>query len=100
MTEVQFFRLSTDILLDFYRYGRKALKKPIKKYTIKVLKGKVADEGCNYLNVNYKTNVISFGTNITIEDWRASFNKNEIEELKKRDDIAIDWDKVELEEVK
>lgn len=92
--------LNTDILLDFYRYGRKALKKPIKKYTIKVLKGKAAEEGCNYLNVNYKTNIISFGTNIAFDDWKASFTKNEIEELKKRDDIAIDWDKAELEEAK
>lgn len=91
--------LSTDILLDFYRYGRKELKKPVKKYTIKVLKGKAAEEGCNYLNVNYLKNVISFGTNVTFDDWRASFTKNEIEELKKRDDIAIDWNKAELEEV-
>lgn len=91
--------LSTDILLEFYRYGRKELKKPIKKYTIKVLKGKAAEEGCNYLNVNYLTNIISFGTDVTFDDWRASFTKNEIEELKKRDDIAIDWDKAELEEV-
>lgn len=91
--------LSTDILLDFYRDGRKLLKKPIKKYTIKVLKGKAAEEGHNYLNVNYLTNIISFGNDVTFDDWRASFTKNEIEELKKRDDIAIDWDKAELEEV-
>lgn len=92
--------LSSSILLDFYEAGRKLLEKPIKKYTIKVLKGKAAEEGCNYLNVNFLTNGISFGTNITFDDWRASFTKSEIEELKKRDDIAIDWDKAELEEVR
>lgn len=99
-SELAEWALSNSMLLDFYKEGRKLLKKSIKKYTIKVLKGTAAEEGCNYLNVNFLTNTISFGTNITFDDWRASFTKSEIEELKKRDDIAIDWDKVELEEVK
>lgn len=33
------------------------------------------------------------------DNLKSSFTKKEIEELKKRDDIAIDWDKAELEEV-
>lgn len=92
--------LSNSILLEFYEAGRKLLKKTIKKYAVKVLKGNAAEEGCNYLNVNFRENIVSFGTNFTFDDFKSSFTKSEIEELKKRDDIAIDWDKVELEEVK
>ena len=91
--------LSNSILLEFYEAGRKLLKKPIKKYRIKVLKGKSAERCSSYLNVNYRANIVTFASDIEFEEWRASFTKNEIKELKKRDDIAIDWDKVELEEV-
>ena len=70
-----------------------------KKYAVRVLKGKPAERCSSYLNVNYRANIVTFASDIDFEEWRASFTKNEIEELKKRDDIAIDWDKVELEEV-
>lgn len=91
--------LSTDILLDFYKEGRKLLKKPIKKYRIRVLKGKPTVGDHSYLNVDYRLNLVSFENGEDFGEWRASFTKKEIEELKKRNDIAIDWDKVELEEV-
>lgn len=92
--------LSTDILLDFYRYGRKELEKPIKKYRIKVLKAdSFSAHNSGYLNINYRANLVKFSDKDDFEDWRASFTEKEIEELKKRDDIAIDWDKLELEEV-
>lgn len=91
--------LSNGILLEFYKEGRKLLKKPIKKYRIKVLKGKPTVSDRSYLNVDYRLNLVSFENGEGFEEWRASFTKKEIEELKKRDDIAIDWDKVELEEV-
>ena len=91
--------LSNSILLEFYEAGRKLLKKPIKKYRIKVLKGKSAERCSSYLNVNYRANIVAFASDIECEEWRTSFTKNEIEELKKCDDIAIDWDKVELEKV-
>lgn len=97
--ELTEWALSNSILLEFYEEGRKLLKKPIKKYKIKVLKGKSAEMRSSYLNVNYRLNLVSFENGEDFEKWRASFTKNEIEELKKRDDIAIDWDKVELEEV-
>lgn len=90
--------LSNGILLEFYEEGRKLLKKPIKKYTIRVLKNEVApDDG--YLNVDYQKNAVTIANKNEFNGWRTSFTKNEIEELKKCDDIAIDWDKVELEEV-
>ena len=70
-----------------------------KKYAVRVLKGKSAERCSSYLNVNYRANIVTFASDIDFEEWRASFTKNEIEELKKCDDLAIDWDKVELEEV-
>ena len=91
--------LNNDILLNFYKEGRKLLKKPIKKYRIRVLKGKPTVGDHSYLNVNYRLNLVSFENGEDFEEWRASFTKKEIEELKARDDIAIDWSKAELEEV-
>ena len=90
--------LSTGILLEFYKEGRKLLEKPIKKYTIRVLKNEAApDDG--YLNVDYQKNAVTIANKNEFNGWRTSFTKIEIEELKKRDNLAIDWDKVELEEV-
>lgn len=92
--------LSTDILLEFYKEGKKLLKKPIKKYAIKVIKAdSFPANNSGYLNINYRANLVTFDNKTDFEDWRASFTKKEIEELKARDDIAIDWSKVELEEV-
>lgn len=90
--------LSNSILLEFYKEGRKLLEKPIKEYRIRVLKNEAAqDDG--YLNVNYQLNGLTIANKNEFNGWHTSFTKNEIEELKKRNDIAIDWDKVELEEV-
>ena len=90
--------LNNDILLNFYKEGRKLLKKPIKKYRIRVLRNEVApDDG--YLNFDYQRNIVTIANKIEFNGWRTSFTKNEIEELKKCDNFAINWDKVELEEV-
>ena len=91
--------LSNGILLEFYKEGRKLLKKPIKKYAVKVLKGDIATLDSQYLSVNYQANRVAFSDEYEMEGWHTSFTEKEIENLKKRDDIAIDWDKVELEEV-
>ena len=89
--------LSNSILLEFYKEGIKLLKKPIKKYTIRVLKNEVApDDG--YLNVDYQANGLTIANKNEFNGWRTSFTKNEIEELKKRDNLAIDWNKAEIEE--
>lgn len=70
-----------------------------KKYTVKVLKKGIAAMDSRYLNVDFQDNLVAFADKEDFGNWRASFTKKEIEELKKRDDIAIDWNKVELEEV-
>lgn len=92
--------LSTDILLEFYKEGRKLLKKLIKRYTVQIFPN---ERG--YLHADH-TGTTSDEVSYSI-GWpeaigyltQAEFTKSEIEELKKRDDIAIDWGKVELEEV-
>ena len=97
--ELTEWALSNSILLEFYEAGRKLLKKPIKKYAVKVLKDDIATLDSQYLSVNYQANRVAFSDEYEVDDWRTSFTEKEIENLKKRDDIAIDWDKVELEEV-
>lgn len=71
-----------------------------KKYAIKVFSGNYpycfSDK---YLVFNRETSTPVISTNDDYIGWQAHFTKKEIEELKKRNDIAIDWDKVELEEV-
>lgn len=79
--------------------GQREHQSSDKKYTVKVLKDDIATLDSRYLSVNYQTNRVAFSDEYEVEGWRTSFTEKEIEELKQRDDIAIDWDKVELEEV-
>lgn len=98
--ELTEWALSNSILLEFYEAGRKLLEKPIKKYTIQVLPN---EEG--YLHVDHKNETydeVSYSIGRLEDSYystQTNFTTSEIEELKKRDDIAVDWDKVELEEV-
>lgn len=92
--------LSNDILLNFYKEGRKLLKKPIKKYTVQVLPN---EKG--YLHVDHKSETsdeVSYSIGWPEDLYyltQTKFTKSEIEELKARDDLTVDWDKVKLEEV-
>ena len=71
-----------------------------KKYAIKVFPGDhPLDFLDKYLVLNRETGTPVISTNDDYIGWQSHFTKKEIEELKKRDDITIDWDKVELEEV-
>lgn len=71
-----------------------------KKYAIKVFRGDYPVYFLDkYLAFNRETGAPVITTNDDDSGWKAHFTEKEIEELKKRDDIAIDWDKVELEEV-
>ena len=98
--EVAEWALNNDIMLEFYRAGRKLLKKPIKRYTVQVLPN---EKG--YLHVDHKSensNEVSYSIGWPEDSYyltQTKFTKSEIEELKARDDIAIDWSEVELEEV-
>ena len=71
-----------------------------KKYAIKLFRGDYPVYFLDkYLAFNRETGAPVITTNDDDSEWQAHFTKKEIEELKKCDDIAIDWDKVELEEV-
>lgn len=69
---------------------------PVQKYNIQV----TANDYLGYLNYWLGGKRFVFGESINTESRQASFTKDEIEELKKRDDIAIDWDKAIIKEVK
>lgn len=69
---------------------------PVQKYNIQVITG----NSLSYLNYNLIENHFLFGNNVDSDDFQTSFTKEEIEAFKKRDDIAVDWDKVTLERVK
>lgn len=91
--------LRTDILLEFYKEGRKALKNTFKKYTIKVFTGSYPTHFVDrYLVFNRETRIPLISSDDSDSKWQAHFTKEEIEALKNQDNIAIDWDKVELEE--
>ena len=64
-----------------------------KRYYIKVF-----DIDAGYLNIKPSNKPIT-SFNFTGNWYRTEFTKSEIEQLKQRDDIPIDWDKVKLEEV-
>lgn len=92
--------LSNGILLEFYKEGKKLLKKPIKKYAIKVFKGKYSETlHYRYFTVERESGLPLISSKVSDDKWQTEFTEPEIEELKARDDIAIDWDKAELEEV-
>lgn len=69
---------------------------PVQKYNIQV----TANDHLGYLNYWLGGKRFVFGESINTESRQASFTKDEIEELKKRNDIAIDWNKAIIKEVK
>ena len=80
--------------------GQRQHKASDKKYAIKVFSGNYPAYFLDkYLAFNRETGAPVISTNDDDSGWQAHFTEKEIEELKKCDDIAIDWDKVELEEV-
>lgn len=69
---------------------------PVQKYNIQVLR----DDNQSYLNYSSIGDRFMFSSDTNSNNFKTSFSKDEINELKRRDDIAIDWDKVIIEEVK
>jgi len=64
-----------------------------KKYYVKVY-----DDVLGYLKINYFTGKMSLADKYEGNGYKTKFNDKEIEQLKQRDDIPLDWDKVKLEE--
>lgn len=65
-----------------------------KKYYVKVFKSNFG-----YLNVNYVTGRSIASNREQLLGYQTQFAENEIAQLKQRDDIPLDWDKVKLIEV-
>lgn len=64
------------------------------KYTIQVF-----PTNCGYLNIEQNNGGIGLATATSILDFKTQFTKQEIDQLKQRDDLAIDWDKAKIEPV-
>lgn len=85
-------RLSDEELLELINWWKERNKS--QKYTTQVGPGPAT-----YLNVHWDPIDICVGNMSETGYWRGVFNRQEIKELKKRDDIAIDWDKTKIEPV-
>lgn len=87
----------TGIINKFYKKAYKVLNKYIDKYTVRITNGTESYLHANSL-VDYKDvcfdNLINYSS-----AWVNKFTKEEIESFKKRDDLAIDWDKAIIEKV-
>ncbi|WP_455387145.1 hypothetical protein [Lactiplantibacillus pentosus] len=64
-----------------------------KKYYVKIY-----DSGIGYLNINNFTGKMSVNNISEGNGYKTKFTNKDIEELKQRDDIPLDWDKVRFEE--
>ena len=64
----------------------------VKKYYVKVY-----DSALGYLNINTFTGKMSMNDVSEGAGYKTKFTDKEIEQLKKRDDIPLDWNKVKLE---
>ncbi len=62
------------------------------KYFIHVLEG---NKG--YLNIRIQTNEMLLDNSLEMYDIKTKFTDKEIEQLKQRDDIPLDWNKIKLE---
>jgi len=64
-----------------------------KKYYVNV-----CDSALGYLNINTFTGKMSMNDISEGDGYKTKFTDKAIEQLKQRDDIPLDWDKVKLEE--
>ena len=84
-----------DVIKKFFQKGKELLQK---KYTVAII-SKNRSNGHRYINLNMASGNLIVSDNEDYEPYKARFTKKEIEVLKKDDDVAIDWDKAEVEEV-
>ena len=69
---------------------------PESKYTVQVL----ADYDESFLNVGKDDGFAFFKDEVEAGSVQTQFTQAEIDELKQRDDLAIDWNKATIKEVK
>lgn len=83
------------IIKKFYDKSVELLKNE-KKYTIKVLR----DDNTSFLNYCEELEKYILANALNDDGYKVTFTQSEIEALKQRDDIAIDWNKAIIKEVK
>lgn len=88
----------TGIINKFYKKAHEVLDKYIDRYTVRI-----TDNSESYLHASSRNdyNCFLFKQLDELPSWWVyKFTKQEIESFKKRDDLAIDWDKAIIEKVK
>lgn len=88
----------TGIINKFYKKAYEILDKQIERYTVKI-----ADNAESYLHASSCDDYNCFlfkQLNELPSWWVYEFTEKEIESFKKRDDLAIDWNKAIIERVK
>lgn len=88
----------TRIINKFYKKAYEVLDKQIDRYTVRI-----TDNAESYLHASSCNNYNCFLFKQLGELpswWVYKFTKQEIESFKKRDDLAIDWNKAIIEKVK
>lgn len=73
-------------LIELFDWWKK--KNSEQKYTIQIF-----PNSTGYLTVSYDDYEITVGDLTATNHWHVTFTKQEIEQLKQHDDLAIDWDK-------
>lgn len=87
----------TGIAHQFYKKGIELLENYEPRYTIQTIRNSVT----SFLNFNTKTNCYFYCVLGNEEKCiKTQFTPREINELKKDKDIAIDWDKAVIKEVR
>ena len=59
---------------------------------------RIYDSVIGYLNISTLTNKMSVNNQKEADGMKTKFTDKDIEQLKKRDDIPLDWNKVKLED--
>lgn len=85
-----------NIIQKFYDKAVDAIRKNENKYTVQVIK----TDKCSFLNYRHVNSKYFFANQLLEDGYKTRFTESEIEALKHRDDIAIDWDKAIIKEVK
>lgn len=101
--------IKSGLLTEFYKAGVEILQEyqDKRRFKVDILNGKYRNPWYanpqKYLGISWNADTkrydIGFGNGERGEMFRFELSAKEIEKLKKDKDLAIDWDKVELEEV-
>lgn len=88
-------RYSLDVIEAFHDKAVELLEQKAPKYTVQVIK----DSEWGYLNLDLNEGDYTVDDKNNGGSYQTHFTKSEIENLKKNNDLAIDWDKAVIEEV-